>query len=67
MIDLDRSVEDVFRRYRRDFEEWRYVYELDEGANVNLLDLRLATKAMVMIYDAMTFDPSVRDPNKTFR
>ncbi len=66
LIDLDRSVEDVFRRHRRDFEEWRHVYELDEGANVNLLALRLATKAMVMIYDAMTFDPSVHDPNKTF-
>ena len=66
LINLERSVEDVFRKHRRDFEEWRYVYELDAGANVGLLDLHLATKAMVMIYDAMTFDPSVYDPNRTF-
>ncbi|MCY4653710.1 MAG: hypothetical protein OXC95_11170 [Dehalococcoidia bacterium] len=66
LINLDMSVEDVFRRHRRDFEEWRYVYELGEGTNVNLLDLRLATKAMILVYDAVTFDPSVHDPNKTF-
>ena len=63
-INLEMSVEDVFRRHRHDFEEWRYVYELDE-ANISLLDLRLATKALVLNFDVITFDPSVHDP-KTF-
>ena len=65
LINLEMSVEDVLRRHRRDFEEWRYVYELDDGANISLLDLRLATKVLVMNFDAITFDPSVHDP-KTF-
>ena len=65
LINLEMSVEDVLRRHRHDFEEWRYVYELDDEANISLLDLRLATKALVLNFDAITFDPFVHDP-KTF-
>ena len=64
-IDPESSLEDVLRRHRRDFEEWRYVYELDDGASIGLLDLRIATKALILNFDAITFDPSVHDP-KTY-
>ena len=62
---LESSIEDVLRKHRRDFEEWRYVYELDDGANISLLDLPIATKALVLNFDAITFDPSIQDP-KTY-
>ncbi len=64
-INVKSSIEDVLRKHRRDFEEWRYVYELDDGASISLLDLRIATKALVLNFDAITFDPSIHDP-KTY-
>ena len=55
------SVRDVLRAHRHDFEKWRYFYELNDGANVNLQDLRFASLALILTYDIVTVRPADRD------
>jgi len=43
-------VGDVLERHRHDFVDWRYIYELPDGSLVNLVDLRLATVALVLVF-----------------
>ena len=55
------SVRDVLRDHRYDFEKWRYFYELSDGANVNLQDLRFASLALILTYDIVTVRPADHD------
>ena len=64
-IVAEEPIEDVLKKHRRDFEEWRYVYELEDGTSINLLDLRLATLALILNFDAILLDPTIHDP-KTY-
>ena len=57
----DGSIEEVLKRHARDFEDWRYFFELPDGSNVNLLDIRYAALALILSYDILTIDPSSRD------
>ena len=41
-------------RHRRDFEDWRYVHELKDGAHINLADLIWATQAIILNFDAIS-------------
>ena len=59
---INGSIEDVLRRHARDFEEWRYFFELPDGSDVSLLDLRCAALALILSYDILTINPSSRDP-----
>lgn len=43
-------VGDVLERHRHDFIDWRYIYELPDGSHVNLVDLRLATVALILVF-----------------
>ena len=55
------SVRDVLRDHRYDFEKWRYFYELSDGTNVNLQDLRFASLALILTYDIVTVRPADHD------
>ena len=43
-------VGDVLEGHRHDFINWRYIYELPDGSQVNLVDLRLATVALILVF-----------------
>ena len=57
----DGSIEEVLKRQTRDFEDWRYFFELPDGSNVSLLDIRYAGLALILSYDILMIDPSSRD------
>ena len=57
------QIKDVLRKHRSDFEDWRYVYELSDGTGVNFLDLRVATEAIILNFDAISIDKSAPDVN----
>ena len=57
------SIEDVLRKHNHDFEEWRYFYELNDGANLSFPDLRWATQAMVINFDVLSIDASSPNAN----
>ena len=58
----DGSIEEVLKRHARDFEDWRYFYELPDGSDVSLLDIRHAALALILSYDILTVDPAAHDP-----
>ena len=53
-IALEGAIEDVLIRHRRDFEDWRYVHELKDGAHIDLADLIWATQAIILNFDAIS-------------
>ena len=56
------SIEKVLKSHARDFEEWRYFFELPDGSDVSLLDIRHAALALILSYDILTVDPAAHDP-----
>ena len=56
------SIKQVFKRHARDFEDWRYFFELPDGSDVSLLDIRNAALALVLTYDILTVAPDTHDP-----
>ena len=48
---LNHDLEAVLQNHSRDFVEWRYLGEVAEGTHVNLVDLRIATRALIQHYD----------------
>ena len=57
------QIEDVLTKHRSDFEDWRYMFELKDGSNVNFLDLLVATHAIILNFDAISVDGSKSDVN----
>ena len=55
------QIREALTKHKRDFEDWRYMYELKDGTSVSFLDLLVATEAIILNFDAISVDKSGTD------